>query len=88
MFIDQTIQREQTLLTVNNPDSGLYILNILNPKTNNMWSSGQIRTNASSYDLYKAINGYYSSVFGVGVSVTCVMYDVSNAITAESSLSV
>ena len=75
-------------ITIMNPDGGNFILNIQNPKTNQMWASDQISTKSGTWPLTVAIQNFYYSTWGIGVAVNLIMYDVNNAVTTSSKLGV
>lgn len=75
-------------ITIMNPDGGNFILNIQNPKTNQMWASDQISTKSGTWPLTVAIQNFYYSTWGIGVAVNLIMYDVNNIVTTSSKLGV
>lgn len=77
--INPTNVREQTVFTVNNPDSGTYTLTFFNPTTKTYVTTDPIAANASSTNFGNAVAafyGYYGSV-----SVVRTMYDTNGVVT-------
>ena len=84
--IRQTLTREMTNITIDNPDGGEFTLGILNPKTNTVWTSGKMNTNMSEGQVYEALKGYYASVFDAWIRVTRVMYMEDGVTTTTNVL--
>lgn len=78
--------REQSQVTIINPDGGDYYLNILCPLTNTYYATSTISTTASASTFASAISGYYSTYYSASISVTLVMYDASSNVVTNSSL--
>ena len=84
--MDQVNTPESWWVTVSNPDSGTFKLNLLNPTTTpaSYWQSAPISASASSNEFRSAINGYYRKFFSMEVAVQKQMFDVSSAITTNA----
>lgn len=63
-------------------------MNFQNPKTNQLWASTQISTNATETTLANAIRGYFNLVWGAPISVTKYMYDAAGNLTINQLASV
>ena len=75
LFVDQTITRETTNLTIENPDNGLFALGFIDPKTGTNYGSTKMRTNCSGWDMNVAIRDFYSKVYSAGINVVKTLYD-------------
>lgn len=87
-MIDPTVTREQTIITVSNPDGGTYTISFLYSKTNTYWTTDQISTNASASSFYYAVYYFYSYYYGAPISVGLVMYDASDNVVTSMTNSV
>jgi len=76
---DQT--KEQTYVTVMNPDAGVYILTYQNPVTMAYVPSEKIACNASASEFASAIGEYYQDTVGSAISVTRVNLDAAGTPT-------
>lgn len=61
LIINQTIVREQSRITILNPDGGQYTLKLLVPATKTYYYTGSIKTTATKNEMYEAIRGFYST---------------------------
>jgi hypothetical protein len=75
-------------LTISNPDSGSYKLNILIPTITpaSYWQSVAISANTNANGFYKGISGYYSKYFNSNIDVTLQMFDAANTLTTNATL--
>ena len=86
--INQSLIREQSIVTISNPDGNNFIMNIQNPFNSQLWQSAQISTTASASTFQNAISGYYGMVWGAPISVSKQMLDASGNITSNQSAAV
>jgi len=87
--VEQINTPESWSIVINNPDSGSYKLNFLNPTTNPASLAGPygpISMTASAWDFQNAIAQYYRQFFGTEISVVRTMTDVNGAVTTDQTL--
>lgn len=84
--INPTNIREQTILTINNPDSGTFYAYIYD-SGNNKNGPYTISGSYSASDMRSALISYYYALGGT-ITVSLVMYDSTGAVTTNSSASV
>ena len=85
---EHTIVPEQWDIQVTTPDNGTYVLNFVNTATSpvSFYTSSTIEANATASEVQSAINGFYGSVHGCGVTVTRVSYDALGVETTNYTL--
>ena len=87
--VGQVNVRDTTNVTIENPDGGQFTLYFQNPKdTTSLTQSNTLSTNMTAYDFYIATRGFYSNVWGAGISVYKYMYDLDGNLTTVASDSV
>ena len=58
-------------------------MKILNPLTNQIWTSKTLTTNFTTNQMLQGIAGYYSSVFGANVEINQTFFDSLGKITID-----
>jgi len=81
LLVDQVLTRETTIVTVNNPDDGLYALGFVDPKTGTNFVGARINTNCSGWELNVAIRDFYSKYYNTYISVEKTMYNADGLVT-------
>ena len=83
---------EKFNITVLNPVGGKYTIKFINPlydpsnkRSVQIWTSGTITDNGSSWHVRQHIVRYFSSIFGTNISVTKTKYDADDAVTTSNS---
>lgn len=70
LFVDQTLVRDTSRITIVDPDNLSYALIILDPDTLENYTVQDIEAGGSAADLKNAIKGYYKDKFGKDPDVT------------------
>lgn len=88
LYIDQSLIRDKTNITILNPDGGTFTLTFINPKDSSVTVSAPINTNGTAGDVYNAVRTFYGNVWSAPISVTKEMYDENDTLTYNVKLSV
>ena len=88
MSIEQENISEETEITIDNVDTGAFIINLLNPTLAKpaYWQSGSIKADASAATIKGALYPYYSKYFKSNIDVALVMYDNAGTVTTDAKV--
>ena len=82
-LITPTNIREQSAITINNPDGGTITVGFYLPKDNSPWTSSAFSTNATASQVQSAIQYFWNYNYGAQISVVRTMWDSNGVVTTD-----